>query len=170
MRRAAFVALCCCAAPAFAEPRGPEAEPAYAERDRAIEQRLHGAYSLVGDLQKVKVSVRASVVRLEGVTATAEARDKAGQIAAKTEGVVYVENDVAETTNIGELGFFGRYNQWNNEAGLSSMGDTRQYDIGTNFWPHPQVVLKADVALIDYPASSPTGDDEIFNLGVGFQF
>ncbi len=82
----------------------------------------------------------------------------------------YVEPSYRFATRIGELGFFGRYNQWNNEAGLSNMGDTRQYDVGLNYWPHPQVVLKGDVALIDYPASSATGDDEIFNLGVGFQF
>ncbi len=82
----------------------------------------------------------------------------------------YVEPSYRFATSVGDVGVFSRYNQWNNEAGLSSISDTRQYDIGANYWPHPQVVLKADLALVDYPASSSSSDDEIVNLGVGFQF
>jgi hypothetical protein len=82
----------------------------------------------------------------------------------------YVEPSYRFTTSIGEVGVFGRYNQWNNEAGLSSMDDSLQYDFGVNFWPHKQVVLKADFAIVDNSSGSGLSDDEILNLGVGFQF
>jgi len=37
-----------------------------------------------------------------------------------------------------------------------------------NFWPHPNVVLKADVSVVDKDNGGI--DDKILNLGVGFQF
>jgi hypothetical protein len=42
------------------------------------------------------------------------------------------------------------------------------WTIGANYWPHPQVVLKADYQKFD----KPDGDkgDKRFNLGLGYMF
>ncbi|HHJ35819.1 MAG TPA: porin [Gammaproteobacteria bacterium] len=63
-----------------------------------------------------------------------------------------------------KLGIFVRQNQWDN----GGAGDTskEQTDIGINYWPHENVVLKAD-----YQAQNNiAGDFDGFNLGVGYQF
>jgi hypothetical protein len=63
---------------------------------------------------------------------------------------------------------FARYNAWDNQAGNSSDSEFTQIDVGVNYWPHPDVVLKADYQVQD----APSGKDEFdgFNLGVGYQF
>ena len=67
-----------------------------------------------------------------------------------------------------KLGFFARYNQWDNQAGDNTDSEYVQTNIGANYWPHPDVVIKADYQTQDAPA----GKDEFngFNLGVGYQF
>ncbi len=69
---------------------------------------------------------------------------------------------------IPEVGLFARYNQWDNQAGNSTDSEYTQIDAGINYWPHPDVVLKADYQIQD----APSGKDEFdgFNLGVGYQF
>jgi len=64
-----------------------------------------------------------------------------------------------------KLGVFARYNQWNNEAGLSGSEDSKQTNIGVNYWPHPNVVLKADLQN-----QSGAINDDGFNLGIGYMF
>mgnify|MGYP003702095983 FL=1 len=68
-----------------------------------------------------------------------------------------------------EWGVFARYNQWDNQAG-SNGNDTekKQYNAGVNFWPHPDVVLKADAQQQDNEGTSK--NDNGFNLGIGYQF
>lgn len=64
-------------------------------------------------------------------------------------------------------GVFTRYNVWDNQAGNSSQSEKTQWDVGVNYWPHPDVVLKADYQAQD----NDNGQDrDGFNLGVGFQF
>ncbi len=67
-----------------------------------------------------------------------------------------------------KFGVFARYNQWDNQAGNSADTEKKQYDVGFNYWPHPDVVFKADYQVQD----NESGDDEKdgFNLGVGYQF
>ena len=79
----------------------------------------------------------------------------------------YVEPSYRFDTAIGEWGVFGRYNVFDNNAGSSADTEFEQYDIGVNFWPHPNVVLKADLQFNQNPDGD---DDEILNLGVGYQF
>jgi len=67
-----------------------------------------------------------------------------------------------------KFGVFTRYNQWDNEAGSSSESRKKQYDVGFNLWPHPDVVLKADYQKQDNESNS--GEEDGFNLGVGYQF
>lgn len=66
------------------------------------------------------------------------------------------------------LGLFARYNQWDNRAGDQLDSQWQQTDIGINFWPHPDVVLKADYQFQSGPGNSD-GDDRI-NVGIGYQF
>jgi len=62
------------------------------------------------------------------------------------------------------VGVFARQNQWDN----GGAGDTSesQTDIGINYWPHEDVVIKAD-----YQAQNDAaGNFDGFNLGIGYQF
>ena len=68
----------------------------------------------------------------------------------------------------GDVGVFARYSQVDNTAGDTTDSKIKQTDVGLNYWPHPQVVLKADYQFLDVPAGQ-IGDDRI-NLGVGFMF
>lgn len=69
---------------------------------------------------------------------------------------------------IPKVGLFARYNQWDNQAGNSTDSEYTQVSAGVSYWPHPDVVLKADYQIED----APSGKDEFdgFNLGVGYQF
>ncbi len=68
----------------------------------------------------------------------------------------------------GELGLFARYSMWDNQAGDARDSKFAQTQFGLNFWPHPDVVLKADYQFDDAPVS--TAEDDRLNLGVGLQF
>ena len=67
-----------------------------------------------------------------------------------------------------QIGLFTRYNQWDNQAGNNSKSERKQYDFGVNFWPHPDVVIKADWQQQDNEGS--VKNDNGFNLGIGYQF
>lgn len=67
-----------------------------------------------------------------------------------------------------KLGLFARYSSWDNRAGDNLNSRFRQVDLGMNFWPHPDVVVK-----VDYQNQrSPTAQNEYdgLNLGLGYQF
>ncbi|HHL19186.1 MAG TPA: porin [Thiothrix sp.] len=61
-----------------------------------------------------------------------------------------------------KLGLFARHVGWSNTAGT----DKEQQNIGVSFWPHENVVLKADIQQQNVAA----GDGDGFNLGVGYHF
>lgn len=66
-----------------------------------------------------------------------------------------------------QWGVFARYNLWDNAAGDSADSEKKQIDAGVNFWPHPDVVVKADYQHQD----NDNGQNQNgFNLGVGYQF
>jgi len=66
-------------------------------------------------------------------------------------------------------GVFARYNEWDNQAGNDDFdSEKKQVNAGVNFWPHPDVVLKADVQQQDNEGNSK--NDNGWNLGVGYQF
>ena len=63
-----------------------------------------------------------------------------------------------------KFGIFVRQNEWDN----GGAGDTSesQTDVGFNYWPHENVVIKAD-----YQAQNDiAGNFDGFNLGLGYQF
>ncbi|MDZ4142071.1 MAG: porin [Methylotenera sp.] len=73
-----------------------------------------------------------------------------------------------------DLAPFVRYEKWDTQADLAS-NTVRQagsendiWTVGANYWPHPQVVLKADYQKFD----KPDGDkgDKRLNLGLGYMF
>lgn len=60
-------------------------------------------------------------------------------------------------------GVFTRQNNWTNDDGAK---DKAQTDIGFNYWPHENVVFKADYQM----QNDDAGDMDGFNLGLGYQF
>lgn len=67
-----------------------------------------------------------------------------------------------------QWGVFARRSNWDNKAGDAANSRFGQTDMGINFWPHPDVVVKLDYQN----QQSPAGLDEFdgFNLGLGYQF
>ncbi len=77
----------------------------------------------------------------------------------------YVEPSYRVTESVG---VFARYSEWDNQAGsgASASGKT-QVDAGVNWWPHEQVVFKADYQWQD----NENGKEQNgVNLGVGYEF
>lgn len=66
------------------------------------------------------------------------------------------------------FGLFARYSEWDNQAGDDSIdSEYDQFDLGVNWWPHQNVVVKADYQNQDKPNG---GESDGFNLGLGYQF
>ena len=67
-----------------------------------------------------------------------------------------------------EFGVFARYSTWDNQAGNATDTEYSQMDIGVNYWPMKNIVIKADYQDQD----SPAGENEFdgINLGMGFKF
>jgi len=67
-----------------------------------------------------------------------------------------------------QYGVFARYSTWDNQAGNATDTEYSQIDIGVNYWPIKNIVIKADYQDQD----SPAGENEFdgFNLGLGFKF
>lgn len=65
------------------------------------------------------------------------------------------------------VGVFARYEELEEAEDLPEENIT----FGTNYWPHPQVVLKADYQLRETEqADGSTEDGDSFNLGIGYVF
>jgi len=60
------------------------------------------------------------------------------------------------------VGVFARFSQWE----LDDKKTSTQTDIGVNYWPHEDVVFKADIQL----QNGDAGNGDGFNLGIGYQF
>lgn len=68
-----------------------------------------------------------------------------------------------------QWGVFARYSKWDTQAHDAAASDMAQVDIGMNYWPHPQVVIKADLQNQKAPLASADEFDG-FNLGIGYMF
>lgn len=66
------------------------------------------------------------------------------------------------------FGIFARYNEWDNQAGNSTDSEFEQWDIGVNWWPHKNVVVKVDYQDQDAPAGEKELDG--LNVGLGYEF
>jgi hypothetical protein len=113
------------------------------------------------DWRKGGFGLRALYARwdINGPTAQASGRD--------VQQGYYIEPSYRFPISVGELGFFARYSVVDNQAGNAADSAIRYTDFGVNYWPHAQIVLKADVQFVDNPTAI---DAEIFSLGLGFQF
>jgi len=80
----------------------------------------------------------------------------------------YVEPSYRFATDIGDFGFFARYAEWDNEAGDNTDSVFSQTQIGANFWPTPDTVIKVDYQFDDAPAGGT--EDNRLNVGLGYQF
>ncbi len=116
-------------------------------------------------------------VRAEYATGTIENSGKLNQLfgnnASSAFDGFYIEPALRFFTQSGhEYGFFVRFEDVNPQADVEqgSPDDTLNFIttvVGANYWPHPDVVLKADVASIEPDeGDSTTG----YNLGVGWVF
>lgn len=67
-----------------------------------------------------------------------------------------------------QWGVFARHSSWDNAAGNATDSKFSQTDVGVNFWPHPDVVVKLDYQN----QKAPTGQNELggINVGLGYQF
>jgi Phosphate-selective porin O and P len=67
-----------------------------------------------------------------------------------------------------DVGLYTRY-----EDVKGALGEDRfdQWEVGVNYWPHEDVVLKADYRSRDHDLASESGRDfDAFDLGIGYQF
>ena len=67
-----------------------------------------------------------------------------------------------------KLGLFTRYNRWDNRAGDNVDSQYSQWDLGVNYWLHPNVVVKVDYQNQTAPSAQTERDG--FNVGLGYQF
>ncbi|MGH0030292.1 MAG: mechanosensitive ion channel domain-containing protein [Myxococcota bacterium] len=68
--------------------------------DSRIEARLDGLFDSIGSLAAARAEVEAGVVRLYGEVPSASAREIAGDLAKRIEGVVAVENELVEDRSV----------------------------------------------------------------------
>ena len=70
------------------------------------------------------------------------------------------------------VGVFVRHENWDNRAGNAADSENDQQTLGVNFWPHENVVIKADMFTAETfdTGTSTRGEKEGFNLGIGYQF
>jgi hypothetical protein len=80
----------------------------------------------------------------------------------------YIEPSYRLPTEFGDFGFFARYSRYDTAAGDAIASARAFFDVGMNYWPIDNVVLKGDIQFTDEPNSGD--NEEYFNLGVGYQF
>ena len=69
-----------------------------------------------------------------------------------------------------DIGVFARYSEWDNQAGMSSIkSEMEQIDLGVNWWPHKNVVVKVDYQIQDAEKATGTELDGM-NIGIGYSF
>ncbi len=63
------------------------------------------------------------------------------------------------------------YTRYEKLDGARDQDQFDQWEIGANFWPHPDVVLKVDYRDRNVDSNSSGADDvKAFDLGIGYQF
>jgi len=65
-------------------------------------------------------------------------------------------------------GLFGRYSRWDNQAGSAEDTVYAQWDLGVNFYLHPNVVFKLDYQ--DQDTAPGRKELDGWNFGVGYHF
>jgi len=65
-----------------------------------------------------------------------------------------------------QWGLYARQSSWDNQVNSGNDTQSDQTDFGVSYWPHEDVVVKANYQLLDKAGI----DDDGFMLGVGYQF
>ncbi len=65
-----------------------------------------------------------------------------------------------------QWGLYARQSSWDNQVNSNNDTQRNQTDFGVSYWPHEDVVVKANYQLLDKAGTSDDG----FMLGVGYQF
>ncbi len=65
-----------------------------------------------------------------------------------------------------DLGVFARFNAWDKSAGDTTDSEEEQTNIGLNWWPHEDVVVKFDIESYEKGNTEKNG----YNAGIGYQF
>ena len=77
---------------------------------------------------------------------------------------------IEPSLRFGPVGLFVRYNLWDTKAGDAIASELTQTNLGVNYWPHEQVVIKADIQKQDNDAAAASNEVDGFNLGIGYMF
>jgi len=81
----------------------------------------------------------------------------------------YIEPSFKHTMlNNHAIGIFTRYSMWDISAGNEFESANKQTSFGVNYWPHQNVVLKADYQIDSY--ANVSNEDNRVSLGMGVQF
>ncbi|MEO0938244.1 MAG: mechanosensitive ion channel family protein [Pseudomonadota bacterium] len=107
MIRALLLALCLSLAlPAAAQeveqPQGAIAVEDSAQQDAAIAVRIRDILGELDGYENVTVTVSSGIVTLRGTTIDAAAAARLNELVARVEGVVAIENEVTETTDVAQ--------------------------------------------------------------------
>lgn len=105
--------------------------------------------------EKAGFSARALFARWDLDSTAAEAAGK------DVQDGFYVESGYKFTR---KFGIFARYNEWDT-GGLATETAISQTDVGVNYWPIEDVVVK-----VDYATLGKAGDGDTVNIGIGYQF
>ncbi|WP_366141806.1 mechanosensitive ion channel family protein [uncultured Tateyamaria sp.] len=104
MIRALLIILCLCAAPLSAQnasqPQGTIAITDSAAQDAAIAVRIRDILNELDGFDGVTVSVTSGIVTLRGTTVDTATADRLNELVGRVEGVVAIENEVTETTDV----------------------------------------------------------------------
>ncbi len=87
-------------APTGAAPASRIDTAAGGATDRAIERRLRGIFDELDGLGAIRIAVRSGVVELQGETLSSDLRERAVRLARQVQGVVEVEDHIAEVRDI----------------------------------------------------------------------
>ncbi len=104
MIRVLIFALALCATPAFAQttdqPQGTIEVEDNASQDAAIAVRIRAILGELDGYEEVTVTVSSGIVTLRGTTIDATQAARLNDIVARVAGVVAIENEVSETTDV----------------------------------------------------------------------
>ncbi len=77
----------------------------------------------------------------------------------------YIEPSFKPRNNVGV------YARFEDLDGARTQDRFEQWEVGANFWPHEDVVIKADYRSRDHDLAGDAGRDfDAFDLGIGYQF
>lgn len=77
----------------------------------------------------------------------------------------YIEPSFKPRNNVGV------YARFEDLDGARTQDRFEQWEVGANYWPHEDVVIKADYRSRDHDLAGDAGRDfDAFDLGIGYQF